>query len=376
MSDVNNERPEGTPPPPLIPPPVRTSDPRAGAARSSEYAEQGQSADPADQTHDLTDAERSGEREYAEPVAAVAVDSDARPSSEQEAPAAVPVDAVRGDSARSDSDRAESPASDNADSQQVAAVPVEPDRFDERATTTDVRPTLPVAGAAAPAPAADARGAESSPSEVSGQGFQAQAAAVPTAPQPQRTFQPPPTEPKKKGNRGVGSLIALLSVILFAVLYALVAALIINSRAPQELGQIFTSFATSPVFYVPAILFVVGFLLVVLLANRANWWAYVLGSLLVGAVVYFGTIGVGLLTENVVTMTPAEATSRFADYAVDPFIIAAALIAREVSLWTGSAIASRGRRIKARNVSAREEYERASAAHREQYERGFASTPS
>jgi len=203
-----------------------------------------------------------------------------------------------------------------------------------------------------------------------------QAQPAPGFAPPPRTFLPAPVAPKKKGNRGVGSLIALLSVIAFAVLYALVAALIINARAPRDLGEIFTSFATSPVFYVPAILFVVAFIIVVLLANRANWWAYVLGSLLVGAIVYFGTIGVGLLSENVVTMTPAEAASRFAEYAVDPFVIAAALIAREVALWTGSAIAARGRRQKNKNLTAREEYERAAAEHREQYERGFATTAS
>lgn len=190
---------------------------------------------------------------------------------------------------------------------------------------------------------------------------------------PQRTFSPPPVPPRKKGNRGVGALIAVLSVILFAVVYAVIAAVIIGVRTPQALGDTFMTFAVNPVFYVPAIIFVVAFVLVVLLANRASWWAYVLGSLLVGALVYFGTIGVALLSVNVLGLTPSEALVRFANYAADPFIIAAGLVAREVSLWTGAAISARGRRMKAKNDAAREEYDRAAAEHRAEYERATAS---
>lgn len=189
---------------------------------------------------------------------------------------------------------------------------------------------------------------------------------------PQHNFGPPPVPPRKKSNRGVGALIAILSVILFAVVYAVIAAVIIGFRTPQGLGNTFMTFAANPVFYVPAIIFVIAFVLVVLLANRASWWAYVLGSLLVGALVYFGTIGVALLSVNVLTLTPSEALTRFTNYAADPFIITAGLVAREVSLWTGAAIAARGRRMKAKNAVAREEYDRAAAEHRAEYERASA----
>ena len=121
---------------------------------------------------------------------------------------------------------------------------------------------------------------------------------------PQHNFGPPPVPPRKKSNRGVGALIAILSVILFAVVYAVIAAVIIGFRTPQGLGNTFMTFAANPVFYVPAIIFVIAFVLVVLLANRASWWAYVLGSLLVGALVYFGTIGVALLSVNVLDAHP------------------------------------------------------------------------
>ena len=189
----------------------------------------------------------------------------------------------------------------------------------------------------------------------------------------QREFVQAPVPPKKKGNRGIGSIIALVSVIGFAVLYALIAAGIIAIQQPQRVNEVFPDFLINPRFWVPAIIFVVAFVLVVLLANRASWWAYVLGSLLVGALVYFGTIGAAVLSANVFTLTPAEATQLIGRAATDPFIIAAGLVAREVSLWTGAAISARGRRVKARNVSARDDYERAAAEHRSEYERSSAA---
>ena len=195
------------------------------------------------------------------------------------------------------------------------------------------------------------------------------------AAQPQRIFVAAPIEPKKKGNRGFGALIALLSVILFALLYAIVAVIIIAVEAPgQPLLETLTEFAINPVFFVPAIFYVIGFVIVVLLANRANWGAYVLGSLFVAAFVYFGTIGVQLVSDNAFGMTPTEASDRFAQYASNPFVIAAALSAREVSIWIGSAISARGRRLKARNVAAHQEFERASAEHRAEYQNGYAPT--
>jgi hypothetical protein len=199
--------------------------------------------------------------------------------------------------------------------------------------------------------------------------------SVPAQQQPERIFVPPaPVAPKRKGNRGIGSLIAVVSVVIFSILYALVATIIVAVAAPgQNLITTLTRFLVDPVFYVPSILFVVGFVLVVLLVNRAAWWAFVLGSLIVGAIVYFGTIGVQLLTDNAFAMTPTEAMAAFAAYAINPFVIAAALVARETSMWIGAAISSRGRRMKARNLVAREEFDKATAAHRAEYDRSYAA---
>ena len=190
--------------------------------------------------------------------------------------------------------------------------------------------------------------------------------------QPQRVFVPPlPVAPKKRGNRGIGSLIAVLSVIVFAAVYAIVSGIIIAVRAPGAAFEVSLRFLTDPVFYVPAIFFVAGFVIVVLLVNRSGWWAHVIGSLLVAAVVYFGTIGFQLVADGGFGLTASEANARFLAYAANPFVIAAALVARETALWIGAIISSRGRRMKTRNATARADFERATAEHRAEYERAY-----
>jgi len=98
--------------------------------------------------------------------------------------------------------------------------------------------------------------------------------------------------------------------------------------------------------------------LVVLVVNRANWWVHIVGSIFVGLIVYFGTIGLGLLTTGIVQNTPAEAAARFSAQLLNPFVIIAALLAREVALWTGAILSRRGRKLRVRNAEAHEAWQR------------------
>ena len=173
----------------------------------------------------------------------------------------------------------------------------------------------------------------------------------------QTVYVPAPVPPIKKGNRGFGVLIALLSTVIFAGLYALV----IASIRALELGVFQFNFFGSLAFYTPAIFFFVGFVIVVLLANRASWWGYVLGSIFVALFVYFGTVATGLLVNNIVAETPSGAARLLSTALFSPFIIAAALLAREVSMWMGALISARGRRVKVRNLEARDAFDRESA---------------
>ncbi len=191
------------------------------------------------------------------------------------------------------------------------------------------------------------------------------------APAQQVVYVHTPPPPRKKGNRGFGTLIAVLAAVLYAAVLAVGTALI-----GVVGGSRFTfAFLSNALFYIPVLFFVIGFILVVLVLNRANWWAYILGSLVLAVFVYFGTVGVGLLGAGVISRTPAEAGVLYGVALRDPFVIVAALLAREVSIWVGAGIASRGRRLKVHNTQAREAYEQELAKTRASHEPGTVAAP-
>ena len=186
-----------------------------------------------------------------------------------------------------------------------------------------------------------------------------------------------PLAPARKGNRGIGSLIALGSAVIFAAIYAGVAVLVMPLFAPPEATAFeFIRFINNSAFFVPVLVFALFFVLLVLVLNRAGWWAHVLGSLVVGILVYLVSIGILLLLNNVIGMTPSAAAKAFRAAAESPLIITAGLVAREVSLWMGAAIAARGRRVKAKNAEARADFDRDSAQARAEYESAVAANAS
>jgi hypothetical protein len=197
----------------------------------------------------------------------------------------------------------------------------------------------------------------------------AEPAVVATAPAQQPIYVQAPTEPRRKSNRGVGVLLALLATVIFAALFAIAIAIIIAAKSG---GQLQFGFLSNSEFYVPVLFFLVGFVIVVLIVNRARWWAHVIGSIFVALFVYFGTIGTLLLINGVIAHTPSQAGTMYANALVDPLVIAATLIAREVSLWIGFAISARGRRLTARNAEARASYDSELAARRAEYDRASA----
>lgn len=189
---------------------------------------------------------------------------------------------------------------------------------------------------------------------------------------PQQTiWAPSPDAPANKGNRRVGTLIAVVSSVIFAALFAVTLAIILSADG----AGVRFDFVASIEFYIPVIFFVVGFIILVSIANRAGWWAYVLGSIFVAAFVYFGTVATGLVIGGVFLETSAGAERLFAVALTNPFVIAAALIAREVSMWMGAIVAARGRRVKARNMESRASFHRDSAERHAQYEQSRYRAP-
>lgn len=174
-----------------------------------------------------------------------------------------------------------------------------------------------------------------------------------------------PVPPKTRGNRLIGALLAVVGGIVFTAVFAVVGGLIIDIRDGDLFGPEFITFVSSAFFWVPVSVFLVGLILMVLLLNRAGWWAHVLGSLILAIAVYAGTIGVLLLIGNVFHGSPTPIT--FQSLAINPWVIATAIVTREVSIWIGLAIAARGRRVKVRNVESRAAFDREQEAKRAEY---------
>lgn len=198
---------------------------------------------------------------------------------------------------------------------------------------------------------------------------------VVTEPAVRTVYVEAPVPPKMRGNRGFGVVAAVLATIAFSLIYALVALVVMPVFAPaQSAGFDFMRFVNDSAFLVPIAVFFIAFLLLVLLANRANWWAYIIGSLIVGVVVYVATVAIVLLLNNAASMTPNEAARQLQILAGKPWVIIAGIVAREMAIWFGAVVAARGRRLRVRNAEAREEFEREAARKRAQFERPTVET--
>lgn len=183
---------------------------------------------------------------------------------------------------------------------------------------------------------------------------------VQTNQQPNVVYVNAPQPPVEKSNRGFGALISLAATVVFMVVLAVVMVIIYSVRS----NALFIDFLGQTAFYVPALFFFIGAIVLTLLLNRAGWWTYVIGSLVLALFVYFGTIATVLVLNGVVLLTPDAAAEQFRLGTVSPFVIAAALVAREVMLWAGAIVASRGRKVKARNTEALEAFQREQAQTR------------
>ncbi len=193
-------------------------------------------------------------------------------------------------------------------------------------------------------------------------------AQVPPAQQPETTVltetTPPahevivvdaPVPPRKKGNRGLGVALALAATILFTALLV-AAGFVLSLVADSGLD-----FLTDPQFYFPSLFFFVGLVIVALVLNRAGWWSHIIGSVVVAAITWFGSASLVLIAAGMFSMNQGQANDVFFAALFSPILVIAALLAREVSIWTGAILARRGRALKLRNAEAYAAYEREQA---------------
>lgn len=158
-----------------------------------------------------------------------------------------------------------------------------------------------------------------------------------------------PVPPRAAGNRGIGSIFAVVAAVVYGLLLA-GAAWVIQYATTGATG---IAFLATWDFYIPIIVFAIALIVLVVIVNRAGWGAYVLGSLFVGAAVYFGTIGIDILVNWLVW----QVQDSFAVFLASAFHIVAAILAREVAVWFGWIIARRGKKVAARNAVARAEFD-------------------
>lgn len=182
------------------------------------------------------------------------------------------------------------------------------------------------------------------------------------APAPQAIYVQAPVAPRPKGNRAFGVLVALIGTVLFAALYLGAAFLLLLGSQGGRVDQAWlTDFVPKPVYWVPVVVFFLGFALLAAIVNRGRWWAYVVFGVLVAAAVYFSYVG-GSLWTVAWQITPGDVPAFVAQRWLDPFAVVAFVIAREIPIWLGGWIAARGRTVTERNRVAYEAYERELAA--------------
>ncbi|WP_210479825.1 hypothetical protein [Naasia sp. SYSU D00948] len=250
------------------------------------------------------------------------------------------------------------------------ALRAQQDRKPEETSIHEPRPEesreVPAVSAPAVTPAAPPVPAPTTPVQQTGE----QPVAAPPAPVP--VYLESPVPPKKKGNRGFGILMSLLAALAYALVWAGVAALIIAlNTTGDRVVESLTSFLASPVYWGPIIVFALGMIVLSLIVNRGGWAWWLIGGFLAAVAVYFGYLGSGLLTVAQ-QLTPNDVPGFIGSIAASPLAIASAVVAREVSIWFGLATSARGKKVKARNAEARQNYERESAERRAEYDRARA----
>lgn len=160
-----------------------------------------------------------------------------------------------------------------------------------------------------------------------------------------------PQPPAKKGNQVLGVLVALLAAAVFAVLHTVVFAIITTVQGGSA-AQLIPAFLQSGSLIWPVVIVFVVTALWAQLVNRAGWWSWVLGSFVVAAAVYAGSV----LIFQFVYQAPIQWS--------DPLVIASAVLAREIVVWLGGLLSVRGKRLKVRNAEALAQFNREEAERR------------
>lgn len=184
---------------------------------------------------------------------------------------------------------------------------------------------------------------------------------VAPAPQQQPIFVQAPEPPRERSNRGTAGAIGLLATIAFAILY-LATTLGLGAAAGDVTGENIGEAALAPLmtwgFWVPVVVFFLGFWLLGAFINRGRWGLWVVFGIIVGIIAYAGHILGQLFEAPFWTLTAREGGELVTAQLLAPLAIAAFVFARELTIWFGAWVARSGARKTELNEEAQREYER------------------
>jgi hypothetical protein len=180
---------------------------------------------------------------------------------------------------------------------------------------------------------------------------------------PTVVFVEAPKLPREQGARGVGAAVTVLATALFTVTYGLLVLLLALLASPTGASEALRFFS-SITFWLPVVVFALAHLLLVVVANRAGWWAHVFGGFFVALVVWVGFVGAVFIATNTVGASSTAVGAIVLQQLTNPLGFAAAIAAREVPIWVGGIVARRGRSARVRNAEAKVAHEQRLADHR------------
>ncbi|GAA3906505.1 ABC transporter [Microbacterium invictum] len=187
------------------------------------------------------------------------------------------------------------------------------------------------------------------------------AAGVAYTASPQPIFVQAPEAPRPRGNRGAAGAIGLLAAVSFGILYlaaALGFGLADGSITGENVGTEAVAALTTWWFWVPVVVFFLGFWLLGAIINRGRWGYWVIFGLLVGAVSYGGHLLGQLFQAPFWELTAREGAELVDGQLLAPLAIVAFIFGRELTIWFGAWVSARGKRVTELNYEAQREYER------------------
>ncbi|MFJ4174985.1 ABC transporter [Microbacterium sp. NPDC089696] len=177
----------------------------------------------------------------------------------------------------------------------------------------------------------------------------------------QPIFVQAPEPPRERGNRGTAGAIGLLATLVFAVLY-LGATLGLGAFTGDVTGENIGQAALAPLttwgYWVPVVVFFLGFWLLGAFINRGRWGLWVVFGILVGLIAYGGHLLGQLFEAPFWLLTAREGNELVGEQLFAPLAIAAFVFARELTIWFGAWVARSGARKTELNAEAQREYER------------------